>query len=67
MPWAQKLVEAEDLSVVSLIGGHWQTGREGSGFSSSPPAFPSLQTQQQGVQCCFPLKKRGFFSSFAIF
>lgn len=89
MPWAQELVEAEGLSVVSLTGfiNWWvlagcdwglgscrpwiQLGWEFSSvwlfpgirkdFSSSPPAFPSLQIQQQGGSVLFHSYKESFF------
>lgn len=83
MPWAQKLVEAEGLSVVSLIGGHWgfwaAAGPEyswdgdspmsglslGSGGISPPvlQLFHPSKPSSKGVQCCFPLTKRVFFSN----
>lgn len=57
MPWAQKLVEAEGLSVVSLIGGCWQTVAGGYGH------LQALDTVGMGILQClaFPWDQEGFF------
>lgn len=57
MPWAQKLVEAEGLSVVSLIGGCWQTVAGGYGH------LQALDTVGMGILQClaFPWDQEEFF------